>query len=68
MLLIHLSAVAAQVRGTWAATREELSRLQRDGVAPAELARAKTKLTSRFVMDGESTTQRMFSLVGLWTP
>lgn len=67
MLLVFLSAAPARMSAAWAAARAELGRLQRDGVTARELVRAKTKLTSRLVMDGESTAQRMLSLVGSWT-
>ena len=49
-----------------AAIQAELARLQADGVAEDELARAKTKLASRVVMDGESTNRRMLALVDAW--
>ncbi|MCC6626751.1 MAG: insulinase family protein [Chloroflexi bacterium] len=50
----------------YAALQRELARMQRDGVDAAELARAKTKLASSVVMDGESTNRRMLALVDSW--
>jgi len=52
--------------GCLAAVQAELARMQADGVAGDELARAKTKLASRVVMDGESTNRRMLALVDSW--
>jgi predicted Zn-dependent peptidase len=49
-----------------AAMRHELARMQAEGVTGEELARAKIKLASRVVMDGESTNRRMLALVGSW--
>ena len=48
------------------AMQTELARLQADGVTEEELVRAKIKLASRVVMDGESTNRRMLALVGSW--
>lgn len=48
------------------AIQGELTKLQADGVAEDELVRAKTKLASRVVMDGESTNRRMLALIGSW--
>jgi predicted Zn-dependent peptidase len=67
MLMVYLNAEPASVPAAWEAARRELARLQEEGVAPDELARAKTKLASRMVLDGESSTQRMLSLLASWT-
>jgi predicted Zn-dependent peptidase len=67
MLMVYLNAEPASAPAAWEAARGELARLQEEGVASDELARAKTKLASRMVLDGESSTQRMLSLLASWT-
>ena len=42
--------------GVEAALVEELDRVRRDGVTPAEMAKAKTQLKARIVFDNDSVT------------
>lgn len=46
--------------------QEELRKLEREGVREDELARAKTKLMSGVVFNGESSDRRMFNLATSW--
>jgi predicted Zn-dependent peptidase len=48
------------------AMQTEITRLQEEGATAEELSRAKTKIGSHVVMDGESTNRRMLALVGSW--
>jgi predicted Zn-dependent peptidase len=48
------------------ALQAEIARFQAEGIAEDELHRAKTKLATSVVMDGESTNRRMLALVDSW--
>jgi predicted Zn-dependent peptidase len=66
MALVSATTTPQLAPACYAAMQRELTRMQRDGVDEAELTRAKTKLASSVVMDGESTNRRMLALVDSW--
>ncbi len=66
LIIVYATTEPGKAGETVQAVRRELRRLQEGGVSEDELRRAKTKLATRVVMDGESTNRRMLSLVDSW--
>ncbi len=66
LIIVYATTEPGKAAQTLEAVRGEVHRLQDGGVTEEELHRAKTKLATRVVMDGESTNRRMLSLIGSW--
>jgi predicted Zn-dependent peptidase len=66
LMLAYLSTTPEQAPAVLELTLAELKSLQRDGVHEDELRRAKDKLVSRTVLDGESGFSRMQDLAYTW--
>ena len=66
MLIVFANLQPAKTPRAVAAIRESVQRLQTGTIGEDELRRAKVKLLSRLVMDGESTNSRMLNLLGSW--
>lgn len=66
LIIVYATTEPGKAAETVEAVRREVRRLQDGGVTEEELRRAKTKLASRVVMDGESTNRRMLSLIDSW--
>ena len=66
LIIVFATTEPGKAAPTLEAVRREARRLQEGGVTEQELRRAKTKLATRVVMDGESTNRRMLSLVDSW--
>jgi len=66
LLIIYATTEPGKAADCLAAVRREVQRLQDGGVTEEELRRAKTKLATRVVMGGESTNNRMLSLIDSW--
>lgn len=66
LLMASATTQPEKMGAALAAMRREIALLESDGVRPDELERAKIKLASSVVMEGESTNRRMSSLVGSW--
>jgi predicted Zn-dependent peptidase len=66
LTIIYATTEPGKAEQTVEAVRREVRRLQDGGVTEDELRRAKTKLATRVVMDGESTNSRMLNLVDSW--
>lgn len=66
LMIIYATTEPGKAARTVEAVRREVRRLQDGGVTAEELRRAKTKLATRVVMDGESTNSRMLNLIGSW--
>lgn len=61
--LVTEPALAPRVLET---ARREVERIQRFDIDPDELARAKAKLNSSVIIGGESTNERVMSLISSW--
>lgn len=66
LMLAYLSTTPEQAPAVLELTMAELKSLQQDGVHEDELRRAKDKLVSRTVLDGESGFSRMQDLAYTW--
>ncbi|MGI8827737.1 MAG: M16 family metallopeptidase [Chloroflexota bacterium] len=66
LLLVHIATEPGKAAKALDAVRSELDRLQSFDVSDDELARAKAKLTSSVIIGGESTNDRMMSLIRSW--
>jgi len=66
LIIVFATTEPGKAAPTLEAVRREVRRLQEGGVTEEELRRAKTKLATRVVMEGESTNRRMLSLVDSW--
>jgi predicted Zn-dependent peptidase len=66
LMLAYLSTTPEQAPEVLELTLAELKSLQQDGVHEDELRRAKDKLVSRTVLDGESGFSRMQDLAYTW--
>jgi predicted Zn-dependent peptidase len=66
LMLAYLSTTPEQAPAVLDLTLAELKSLQQDGVHEDELRRAKDKLVSRTVLDGESGFSRMQDLAYTW--
>jgi predicted Zn-dependent peptidase len=66
LMLAYLSTTPEQAPAVLQLTLAELQSLQQDGVHEDELRRAKDKLVSRTVLDGESGFSRMQDLAYTW--
>ncbi len=66
VLIVYATTEPGKAEETLAAVRREVEKLQADGVTEEELRRAKTKLGTSVVMEGESTNRRMLSLIDSW--
>lgn len=66
LVLTYASAAPAKAPAALASIRAELAALERAGVGEDELARAKMKLMSSVVMNGEASDRRMFNLATSW--
>jgi predicted Zn-dependent peptidase len=66
MLVTFLSTTPEHAPAVLELARAELAALQQDGVQEDELRRAKDKLVSRTVLDGDSSYSRMQSLAYTW--
>jgi predicted Zn-dependent peptidase len=66
LMLAYLSTTPEQAPAVLELTLAELKSLQQDGVHEDELRRAKDKLVSRTVLDGESGFSRMQDLAYTW--
>jgi predicted Zn-dependent peptidase len=66
MLVTFLSTTPDQAQAVLELARAELRGLQADGVREDELRRAKDKLVSRTVLDGDSAFSRMQELTSNW--
>ena len=66
MLIVFANLQPAKTPHALEAIRKAVHELQTGPIGEDELRRAKTKLLSHLVMDGESTNSRMLSLLGSW--
>src|SRR5262249_40918645 len=66
LMLAYLSSTPEQAPAVLQLTLAELQSLQQDGVHEDELRRAKDKLVSRTVLDGEAGFSRMQDLAYTW--
>jgi predicted Zn-dependent peptidase len=66
MLITILSTTPDHAPAVLELARAELKGLEEDGVQPDELQRAKDKLISRTVLDGDSAYGRMQALASTW--
>jgi len=66
LLLIHVATEPAQAAEALRTTQQELERLQAFDVTQDELDRAKAKIMSAVVIGGESTQERVMSLIRSW--
>jgi predicted Zn-dependent peptidase len=66
VLLVHAVTEPEKARQTLDVIREEMAKLQTGGISDEELGRAKTKLLTSTVLEGESTMARMFGLIDSW--
>jgi predicted Zn-dependent peptidase len=66
LIIVYATTEPGKAVQTLEAVRREVQRLQDGGVTEEELRRAKTKLATRVVLEGESTNRRMLSLIGSW--
>ncbi len=66
VMLVHLATEPKQASQALAATRREMERLQAFDVTQEELDRAKAKLNSSVIIGGESTNERVMSLIRSW--
>ena len=66
LMLAIATTTPEQAAACHQAIQAELAKMQADGVSEDELVRARTKLASRVVMDGESTNRRMLALIDSW--
>jgi predicted Zn-dependent peptidase len=66
LMLAYLSTTPDEAPAVLELTQAELKSLQQDGVHGDELRRAKDKLVSRTVLDGESGFSRMQDLAYTW--
>jgi predicted Zn-dependent peptidase len=66
LIIVYATTEPGKAAQTLEAVRREVQRLQGGGVTEEELRRAKTKLATRVVLEGESTNRRMLSLIGSW--
>jgi len=66
LLLIHVATEPAQAAEALRTTQQELERLQAFDVTQDELDRAKAKIMSGVVIGGESTQERVMSLIRSW--
>lgn len=66
LIVVFATTEPGKAVPTLEAVRREVRRLQEGGVTEEELRRAKTKLATRVVMEGESTNRRMLSMVDSW--
>lgn len=66
MMIAFVSTTPEHAPGVLELVRAELKSVQEDGVQEDELRRAKDKLVSRVVLDGESAYSRMQDLAYTW--
>jgi predicted Zn-dependent peptidase len=66
LFLLHLATEPALAKEAFRATMSELERLQSFDVTPGELDRAKAKVNSSIIIGGESSYERMMSLIRSW--
>lgn len=66
MMVAFISTTPDHAPGVLELVRAELKNMQEDGVQEDELRRAKDKLVSRTVLDGESAFSRMQDLAYTW--
>lgn len=66
MLVSYVSTTPDHAPGVLELVKAELRSMQEDGVTEDELRRAKDKLVSRVVLDGESAYSRMQDLAYTW--
>ena len=66
LLLVHVGTAPDSAQAALDAAREEMRRVQQDGIQSDELERAKAKLTSSVIIGGESTNERVFGLIASW--
>ena len=66
LLLIHVATEPAQAAEALRIARQELERLQGFDVTQDELDRAKAKIMSAVIIGGESTQERVMSLIRSW--
>lgn len=66
LMLVHVATDPDKARRALLATQGELERLQRFDVQQDELDRAKAKLLSSVIIGGESTNERVMSLIRSW--
>jgi predicted Zn-dependent peptidase len=66
LMLAYISTTPDHAPGVLELVRAELKGMQEDGVQEDELRRAKDKLVSRTVLDGESAYSRMQDLAYTW--
>lgn len=66
VFLVHLATEPGLAAGALREVQSQLERLQRFDVDEAELDRAKAKLNSSVVIGGESTNERVMSLIRSW--
>jgi predicted Zn-dependent peptidase len=66
MFLTYFSASPEKAREVLGVVRSELEKLEREGVSPEELERAKVKAVSDTVIGGEASHRRMFEVVELY--
>ncbi|HEX9069282.1 MAG TPA: pitrilysin family protein [Ktedonobacterales bacterium] len=66
LMVAYVSTTPENAKHVLDLLRAELESMQRDGVHEDELRRAKDKIISRTVLDGESTFSRMQEIVYSW--
>lgn len=66
LIIVFATTEPGKAGETREAVRREIAKLQDGGVTEEELRRAKTKLATRVVMEGESTNRRMLALIDSW--
>jgi predicted Zn-dependent peptidase len=66
IFLIHIATEPALAADALRVAQEEIERLQQFDVQEDELERAKAKLNSSVVIGGESTNERVMSLIRSW--
>ena len=65
-MLLHIATEPSMAQRALEVALHELERLQRFDVEQSELERAKAKLNSSVVIGGESTNERVMSLISSW--
>lgn len=66
LFMTYLSCEPGQTADNLTRTRRVYELLQAEGVAPAELAQAKSKINSRVVLGSEKPRGRLFNVGGNW--
>lgn len=66
LMLVHIATEPSKAAESLRVARAELARLQEFDVQQDELDRAKAKLNSSVIIGGESTNERVMSLIRSW--